>query len=117
VIKDLNKPDEEVADADKDGKRGKRGVNNNNRGNDLVFNFDFSYRDDVTYQHQETDPTSADPIRGTKTITLQPSAEYEVNKNFALRTFMSYRNTVPYATNQFQNTNFQFGVTLRFKLE
>ena len=116
VLKDLNKEDETVADADKDGKRGKRGVNNK-RGNDLVFNFDFSFRDDVTYLHQETDPESARPVRGTKTLTLQPSAEYEVNKNFALRTFMSYRNTVPYATNQFQNTNFQFGITLRFKLE
>ena len=115
VLKGLNQEEEKVADADKDGKRSKRGVNNN-RGNDLVVNFDFSYRDDVTYLHEETDP-SARPVRGTKTLTLQPSAEYEVNKNFALRTFMSYRNTVPYATNQFQNTNFQFGITLRFKLE
>lgn len=115
VLKELNKEDEEVADADKDGKRDKRGVNNN-RGNDLIFNFDFSYRDDVTYLHEETSP-DAEPVRGTKTLTLQPSAEYEVNKNFALRTFMSYRNTVPYATNQYPNRNFQFGITLRFKLE
>ncbi len=114
ALEKLNQDDEDTAD--KDGKKSKRGINDE-RGNDLIFTFDFSFRDDVTFLHEESTSGNPRAVRGTKTLTLQPSVEYEVNKNFALRSFMSYRNTLPYATNQYQNTNFQFGITLRFKLE
>ena len=113
ALQKLNQDDEELAD--KDGKRSKRGVNDT-RGNDLICAFDFSFRDDITLNHKET-RDDGQAVRGTKTFSLQPSIEYEVNKNFALRSFMSYRATNPYATNQFPNRNFQFGITLRFKLD
>jgi len=100
---------------DPDGKKKGRKNVNKQRGNDLVFNFDFSFRDDVTYQHEETNQT-AEAVRGTKTITLIPSFEYEVNKHLSLRSFVSYRNTTPYATTQYPNRNFQLGITMRFKL-
>jgi len=119
VLDKLNKDDEKAkADDDDDakkGKRGKRGVNNE-RGSDLICAFDFGLKDDVTYLHEETNK-NAEPVRGTRTLTMQPSIEYEVNKNLSWRAFMSWRNSVPYATNQYPNRNFQIGITLRFKLD
>ncbi len=116
VLDKLNQDEEdEKKDDDEDGKKGRRGVNKN-KGNDLIFAFDISWRDDVTYLHEETQ-VEARPVRGTRTINMIPSFEYEVNKNFSMRAFVSYRSTDPYATNQFRNWNFQTGLTFRFKLE
>ncbi len=121
VLDKLGQEDDDKAKADDDdddakkGKRSKKGVNNE-RGSDLICAFDFGLKDDVTYLHEETN-LNAEPVRGTRTLTLQPSIEYEVNKNLSWRAFMSWRNSVPYATNQYPNRNFQLGITLRFKLD
>ncbi|MEM9821212.1 MAG: cell surface protein SprA, partial [Bacteroidota bacterium] len=89
--------------------------NNADRGSDLNIAFDFSLRDDVTLRH-DFDDGEAIPTRGTKTITFNPSVDYDINKQLNARLFFDYRRTVPKNSEGFPQTNFAGGVTIRFSL-
>ena len=85
-------------------------------GNDLNFAFDISIRDDITVNHlldQETPPI---PTRGSKTISIQPSVDYNVSEQLNLRLFVDYRKTNPATSASFPITNTSGGIQVRFSL-
>jgi len=82
---------------------------------DLDINFDFALRDDVTFNHI-LDQDIVDPTRGSRTLSISPSAEYQLNQRLALRFFVDYNKTVPKVSTSFPITNVQGGVVVRFTL-
>ncbi len=86
------------------------------KGTDLNFKFDISYRDDVTYLFI-LDEDIIEPTRGSQTIRISPSIDYDVNKRLNIRLFYDYSKTVPKTSASFPITNTQAGVTIRFSLD
>ncbi|MDP4709729.1 MAG: cell surface protein SprA [Saprospiraceae bacterium] len=85
------------------------------RGKDLDINFDFSLRDDVTFNHL-LDQNIIEPTRGNYALTIAPSAEYQLNERLALRLFFNYRRNVPKTSAGFPRTDTAGGLVVRFKL-
>jgi len=83
----------------------------------LQINMDLSIRDDVTLIHNIGQFSPAEPIRGTFTVQLSPSIEYDINKFFALRLFMDYNQTKPKISGGFDVTSVNTGLTARFNLQ
>ena len=83
---------------------------------EMLINFDFSFRDDITSIHEIDRGTSAEPTRGLRTLRINPSVEYDINSNLSLRAFVDYSKTRPYLSNSFPITSVQAGVTARFNL-
>jgi len=90
---------------------------NEEQANRLEFTFDLQFRDDVTFIHELGDGQSAQPTRGTKTLTFAPVLNYDVNKNFILSLFFDYSATRPFTSTQFPITNINGGITARFVLD
>jgi cell surface protein SprA len=90
------------------------GASPRNNG-DMDISFDFSLRDDVTTRYLLDQPIN-EPTRGTRAISISPAAEYQVNKQLALRLFMDYRRTIPKISQSFPITNTSAGVVVRFTL-
>jgi len=88
----------------------------NSRGRQMSISFDFSFRDDVTWIHEIDKGASAEPIRGLKTLRLNPSVEYDLNENLSLRAFVDFSRTQPYLSTSYPITSVQGGVTARFNL-
>jgi cell surface protein SprA len=83
---------------------------------DLTFKFDFEYRDDITVNHRLD--VSRDPVatRGTRTISINPSVDYNISSRLKLRLFTDYRRTVPKVSSAFPITTLNTGVTVQFSL-
>ena len=86
------------------------------QGREMTINFDMSFRDDVTFIHKIDQGTSAKPIRGLKTLRINPSVDYELNENLTLRGFVDFSKTQPYLSTSYPITSVQGGVTARFNL-
>jgi len=86
------------------------------QGREMTVNFDMSFRDDVTWIHEIDKGTNADPIRGLKTLRINPSVDYELNENLTLRGFVDFSKTQPYLSTSYPITSVQGGVTARFNL-
>jgi cell surface protein SprA len=86
------------------------------QGNDLNFKCDFDFRDDITINHRLDVAGDAIPTRGSRTITLNPSVEYVINKRLKLRLFTDYRKTVPKTSQSFPITTIRSGLTVQFTL-
>jgi cell surface protein SprA len=86
-----------------------------NQPNNLNFKVDFSFRDDVTYNHV-LDQNIVQPTRGTNTIKLSPSVDYTLNKSLNLRLFLDYTKTVPKTSASTPITQIRGGLTVRFTL-
>ena len=82
---------------------------------DLDLQFNFSYRDDLTIT-QVIDSEISEPTRGALTVSLSPSAEYQLNRNLSLRLFVDYRRTLPKTSAGFPRTDASGGVVVRFQL-
>ncbi len=82
----------------------------------LVFAFNLQMRDDVTFIHELDSGTTARPTRGLKSIRVNPTIDYDINKNFTLRFFLEYNKTEPYLSTSFPITNVRGGLTARFNL-
>ncbi len=93
---------------------GDTGKITDNRGKELLVNVDFSFRDDVVWNYSIDGP--ADKTRGSQSIRINPSMEYDVNQNLGLRLFFDYSRTIPVVNTSYPLTNAQGGLTLRFKL-
>ncbi len=85
------------------------------KGNDMNFTFDFSYRDDVTINHR-LDQGIAEPTRGSKTLTISPSIDYDINRRLNVRLFFDHRRVIPATSASFPITTNQGGITIRFSL-
>ncbi len=94
---------------------GRSGGRQQLEGNDLDIKFDFSLRDDATYLHI-FDEELLEATRGTKTIRISPSADYQLNKRLRLRFFIDYSKTIPKTSASFPITNTQGGITVTFSL-
>ena len=96
------------------------GVNSggvNKEANKLEFAFDLQFRDDVSFIHELGDGSSKEPTRGTRTLSINPQINYDVNKNFILSFFFQYQRTRPYLSTSYPITNINGGLTARFVLD
>lgn len=85
-------------------------------GRDVRINFAYSYKDDLSQIYNLQSGISGQADRGQKTITLNPSIEYDVNKNLALRFYFDYARTVPKTTLSYPTTTIRSGITLKFNI-
>ncbi len=85
-------------------------------GNRLTINVNFSYRDDVTFAYEIDNSSEPVPTRGTESIQINPSVDYDVNKNITLRLFLDYNRTIPKTSLAFPITNARGGINVRFNL-
>ena len=83
----------------------------------LQFNFDFGLRDDATYTHEFDSGRDAQATRGTYSLQISPSLDYDINKYFTLRMFMDYNQTKPKTLGGYDVTNVNGGITARFNLQ
>lgn len=92
------------------------GSGSGQQANDLNIKFDFEIRDDITVNHRLDQADVAEPTRGQRTISINPSVEYALNKRLKLRLFTDYRKTVPKTSQSFPITTLNSGVTIQFSL-
>lgn len=81
----------------------------------LDMQFSFSYADDITIA-QTIDDGASEPTRGNLSISLSPSAEYQLNDRMSLRAFVDYRRTIPKNSAGFARTDASGGIVVRFQL-
>ena len=86
-----------------------------NEASDLTFEFDFSYRDDITGNHR-FDNGNFLVTRGLRSIRLSPSVDYDINDNLNLRLFFDHSFTNPKISSSFPITSSQGGLQLQFTL-
>ena len=86
------------------------------KGRDLRINFSYSLRDDISQIYDLLTGIDAQADRGNKTVTLNPTVEYDVNKNLALRFYFDYSKITPRTSLSFPVTTIRSGVTLRFSI-
>ena len=98
------------------GTRPAAGAGGGSQANDLNIKFDFEIRDDITINHQLDQLVEAIPTRGARTIAINPSVEYALNRRLKLRLFTDYRKTVPKTSQSFPITTLSSGVTVQFQL-
>lgn len=93
----------------------------NNKGkqivlkNDVNFKIDFTIRDNVTIIYQ-LDQDLAQPTRGIKSYSINPSIDYVVNNRVNLRIFFDRLRSLPATSNAYPSTIANFGVVIRFNL-
>jgi cell surface protein SprA len=105
----------ELANADPNAPKKKREPKPK-KGNDLVLNFDLSFRDDQTENHLFGAGAGDIPSRGSQTLRVSPSATYTVNKLLDLRFFVDYNRTIPYTSAAFPSTTATGGFVITYKL-
>jgi cell surface protein SprA len=111
------------APAEEENNKKKKGIINGRGGagageaGDLTLNFDFSLRDDITDTYLIDRDQDGQTTRGNTRVSINPSAEYRLNKQLSLRLFVDYTRTTPKTSNSFPQTNFSSGVTVRFELQ
>jgi cell surface protein SprA len=87
------------------------------RGNDLEFLFDFSWSDNITFNHYLDQESLPQPTRGSKDVSISPAIRYNLNKFINLRLFVDYRKTFPYTTTGYPITIISGGLTVQVILE
>lgn len=83
--------------------------------NELNMKFDFSLRDNVIVNHKLDQGVSL-PSSGSQTLTISPSIDYVINKQFNIRIFYDYSRTNPKTAASFPSSSTRAGITLRFSL-
>jgi len=95
-------------------------------GSSKKIKSDLNVRCDITVRTNKTivrripieGETVFDPIlsAGQQNISIKTSADYVVNQKFTVRLFFDRTSNKPFISNQFPNSNTQFGLSLRFTL-
>jgi cell surface protein SprA len=83
--------------------------------NELVFNCDFSLRDNSTTNYR-LDQGTADPINGSKTIRLAPTIDYTVSQKLRVALFYEYTRNIPKTSNAFPSVNMRGGLRVSLTL-
>jgi len=86
------------------------------RGRDLELQFNFSLRDDITFNHL-LDQNIVEPTRGNYQIRFSPTAEYQINRDFSVRLFFDYTRNNPKVSTGFPRTDTAGGVIVRYQLQ
>ena len=107
--------EEETQDPNQRPQNNRRGGRGQAEARDLDLNFDFSLRNNVTFNHI-MDQGIKEPTRGNREISISPSADYALNERLTLRFFFDYRRNVPRVSSSFPITNTMGGITVRFSL-
>lgn len=81
----------------------------------LRLQFNFSLRDDVTFNHL-LDQNVIEPTRGNFALSISPSAEYKINQRLSLRLFTDYRRNRPRTSAGYPRTEVNGGLVVRFQL-
>lgn len=105
-----------IEDAKNDPTNVQKGTTKKNR--ELKFNLAFSYRDDESLVFNLADGLDnprAD--RGSTTISCNPTLEYDLNKNLALRYYLEYSFNSPKTSQSFPVTTIRSGIMFRFNLQ
>ena len=97
------------------GGSGGLGLTGGNDPSDLTFEFDFSFRDDITGNHR-FDNGNFLVTRGLRSIRFSPSVDYDINDNLNLRLFFDHSFTNPKISSSFPITSSQGGLQLQFTL-
>ena len=84
--------------------------------NDMNFKFDFVINDRKTIIYR-TDIDDAEISAGAKNITISPSIDYVLNKQFNVRVFYTNNITKPYTSQTFNTAFSTFGFAVRFNLQ
>ncbi|HPQ20416.1 MAG TPA: cell surface protein SprA [Saprospiraceae bacterium] len=102
-----------------DTNKGKDSKNNNVFVKNLIFNMDLSLRTDLTRTRNETG--NAESINnsdsGSKSVAINPSIDYEMNKYLTLRLYFDYNRRTDLSGTSTTNTNLNTGITARFILQ
>ncbi len=116
--KKTKKDEEAEPDADPSSPKAKPSNNRTSvaKGRDIRINFSYSLRDDISQIYDLLTGIDAQADRGSKTVTLNPTVEYDVNKNLALRFYFDYSKITPRTSLSFPVTTIRSGITLRFNI-
>ena len=112
--------DDDTANDDKTGKKNslrdfaRGGIVQNGKGRTLTMNLDLAYRDNVNLIYNLQDGTEGEPNRGSTSWNIEPSLEYQMYKNLAIRWFGRYQTSDPKNTTQGGFVAFSTGFTVRF---
>lgn len=79
------------------------------KSRDIRINLSYSLRDDISQIYDLLTGIDAQADRGSKTVTLNPTIEYDVNKNPALRFYFDYSKITPRTTLSFPVTTIRSG--------
>lgn len=95
-------------------------------GSSKKIKSDLNVRVDVTVRTNKTivrkipieGETEFDPIlsAGQQNVSIKTSADYVINQKFTVRLFFDRTSNKPFISNQYPNSNTQFGLSLRFTL-
>ena len=95
-------------------------------GSSKKIKSDLNVRVDVTVRTNKTivrkipieGQTEFDPIlsAGQQNVSIKTSADYVINQKFTVRLFFDRTSNKPFISNQYPNSNTQFGLSLRFTL-
>ena len=83
--------------------------------NDLVLNFDLSFRDDVTINH-ELDNGQNIPTRGAESLRIAFTADYTLNERINMILYFDRSSNVPKTSASFPITNTSGGIQIQFSL-
>ncbi|MGB0839724.1 MAG: cell surface protein SprA, partial [Chitinophagales bacterium] len=86
-----------------------------NLENEIAFNFDFSYRDNIStiiFLNQDI----SEPATGMKTYRFQPSIDYTVNDQMRISLYYERTRNIPATSASFPITNTEGGIRLNFSL-
>jgi cell surface protein SprA len=86
------------------------------KSRDLKFNVTYSLRDDLSVEYNLQTGINGQSDRGAKTVTLNPTVEYDLNNNLSLRFYFDYSKSLPKTTNSFPTTTIRSGITFRFNI-
>lgn len=83
--------------------------------NDLAFNFDMSFRDNITMNYR-LDQGVIEPTSGSKTIRIAPSIDYVISQQLRISLFYERTRNIPAISTSFPITNSRGGIRLNFAL-
>ncbi|OWY23068.1 cell surface protein SprA [Sphingobacteriales bacterium UPWRP_1] len=86
-----------------------------NLQNELAFNMDFSYRNNVTMNYR-LDQNVGEPTNGMKTIRIAPSIDYVVSQRLRITLFYDRTRNIPATSASFPITNSRGGLRISFNL-
>ncbi len=83
---------------------------------DLNFDFNFSLRDDITFNHL-LDQDVVEPTRGNYLLSISPTIEYQVSRDFSVRLFVTYQRSEPKVSTGFPRIDTAGGFVVRYQLQ
>jgi len=115
------KKDQEDEKSKKDdkltGRNGRGGSRvNRSRGKTLTMNLDFSISDNTENAYALSQNQPPEIVRGSRNVVINPSVDYDVNKNLTMRFFVNYNNSITRNTLSVNRLDIRAGATAQLKI-